>query len=420
MLVTSGMKSLAGRRTGINLDKLKQQGHPKGGFFVDKKIAQPILEHILILYESYDMFKKILFLLAVVFSMNTNAKLPTEEVHVVVTGGPATSLGIVARLFEKYSVSKGVNVKLDWRPGADGIIGANYFSSRPANGSTMLLSSVYEVTRDKTYQTFNTNDIAPVGVVHMAPMWIVANPNLPYNNLTELVTALKKNPQVVSWAITNKMFESVVTESVGRMGLDYNDLIATRFNANGPLAITALVGGHLDVGLLVTPIIKPVVDSKRVKLLGVVNKDDYVPSAGVENLETVIGSRPTKHGHVLFLPTGTKRAVQDAWAKHFQEFVEDVEVKRQLTEQFLPVPIGNNRDLAKKIFEEHQTLKREDKQIQLTKRQDQVLSLIQHRGYSNKAIAQSLDISESAVKAHVKEILKKYNVKTRTQLLAFA
>jgi tripartite-type tricarboxylate transporter receptor subunit TctC len=259
----------------------------------------------------YDMFKKVLLSLFLVTAMSANAKLPSNDIHIVVTGGPSTSLGMVARLFEKYSNSKGVNVKLDWRPGADGIIGANYFASRPANGSTMLLSSVYEVTRDKTYQTFNTNDIAPVGVVHMAPMWIVANPSLPYNNLTELVTALKKNPQVVSWAITNKMFESVVTESVSKMGLSYNDLIATRFNANGPLAITAIAGGHLDVGLLVTPVIKPVVDSKKVKLLGVVNKDDYTPGPGVENLETVIGSKKTKHGHVLYLPTGTSRFLQD-------------------------------------------------------------------------------------------------------------
>jgi DNA-binding NarL/FixJ family response regulator len=86
----------------------------------------------------------------------------------------------------------------------------------------------------------------------------------------------------------------------------------------------------------------------------------------------------------------------------------------------LPVPNGNNRELARKIFNDHQSLKREDKQIQLTNRQQQVLNLILHRGYSNKSIAEAMDISESAIKAHVSVILKKYNVKTRQQLLAFS
>ena len=367
------------------------------------------------------MFKKILLTALLVISMNASAKLPKEDIHVVVTGNPGSSLGIVAQIFEQYSASKGVNIKLDWRPGADGIIGANYFSSRPHNGTTLLLSSVYEVTRDTSYQTFDTDDITPVGMVPMAPMWIVAHPDVPYNNLTELVTALKKDPQVVSWAITNKMFESVVTESANRMGLDYNDLLATKFNAKGSLAISSLLGNHLDVGLLVTPIIKPLVDSKKLKLLGVVNKDDYTPGPGVENLETVIGSRPTRHGHVLFLPAKTNSQLQNNWAKFFQEFINDPEVKKKLAEHYLPAPNGNNQELAKKIFNDHIGIKRKTvKESNLTGRQQQVLNLIQQRGYSNKSIAQKLDISESAVKAHVKEILKKHNVKTRLQLLAFA
>lgn len=367
------------------------------------------------------MLKKFLLTMLVTISMNASAKLPKEDIHVVVTGNPGSSLGIVAQIFEKYSASKGINVKLNWRPGADGIIGANYFSSRPANGTTLLLSSVYEVTRSETYQTFNTDELAPVGMVPMAPMWIVAHPDVPVNNLTELVIALKKDPQAVSWAITNKMFESVVAESVSRLGLDYNDLLATKFNAKGSLAISSLLGKHLDIGLMVTPIIKPLVDSKKLKLLGVVNKDDYTPGPNVENLETIIGSRPTRHGHVLFLPTRTNLQLQQDWAKFFQQFINDPEVKRQLAEHYLPAPTGNNQELAKKIFNDHINIKHKTVSASnLTERQNQVLHLIRQRGYSNKSIAQALDISESAVKSHVKEILKKHNVKTRLQLLAFA
>jgi DNA-binding NarL/FixJ family response regulator len=59
-------------------------------------------------------------------------------------------------------------------------------------------------------------------------------------------------------------------------------------------------------------------------------------------------------------------------------------------------------------------------QIKLTQRQQQILDLIRERGASNKVIAKTLNISESTVKLHVGIVLKKFNVKNRTQLALFS
>ena len=58
--------------------------------------------------------------------------------------------------------------------------------------------------------------------------------------------------------------------------------------------------------------------------------------------------------------------------------------------------------------------------INLTPRQTEVFDLICNRGISNKQIAKTLNVSESAVKIHVSGILKKYRLKTRCQLSAFS
>jgi DNA-binding NarL/FixJ family response regulator len=55
-------------------------------------------------------------------------------------------------------------------------------------------------------------------------------------------------------------------------------------------------------------------------------------------------------------------------------------------------------------------------EIQLTARQKQILWFIQYQGATNRAIAQELNISESAVKMHITVILKKYGLQNRTQL----
>jgi len=56
---------------------------------------------------------------------------------------------------------------------------------------------------------------------------------------------------------------------------------------------------------------------------------------------------------------------------------------------------------------------------ELTRRQRDVLTLIAE-GKSNKLIADALKMSESTVKAHVKQIIKRLNVVNRTQAALLA
>ena len=56
---------------------------------------------------------------------------------------------------------------------------------------------------------------------------------------------------------------------------------------------------------------------------------------------------------------------------------------------------------------------------ELTRRQRDVLALISH-GKSNKLIADALTMSESTVKAHVKQIIKRLRVSNRTQAALLA
>jgi DNA-binding NarL/FixJ family response regulator len=75
----------------------------------------------------------------------------------------------------------------------------------------------------------------------------------------------------------------------------------------------------------------------------------------------------------------------------------------------------------KKMLKTKNTQKNNGKDtIRLTPRQKQIFDLITTRGASNKIIAKTLHISESTVKLHMGAILKKYNVKNRTQLAVFS
>ena len=73
----------------------------------------------------------------------------------------------------------------------------------------------------------------------------------------------------------------------------------------------------------------------------------------------------------------------------------------------------NEKKTTKKI-------KESSDEITLTPRQQQILDLIVDRGASNKLIARMLNISESTVKLHMTQILKKHSLTNRTQLALFS
>lgn len=77
----------------------------------------------------------------------------------------------------------------------------------------------------------------------------------------------------------------------------------------------------------------------------------------------------------------------------------------------VPAPIKlmlDNKKSVKKPVGSHK--------VMLTPREQQILHIICDKGHSNKMIANDLKLSESAVKLHIGNILKKYNVRNRTQL----
>jgi DNA-binding NarL/FixJ family response regulator len=57
--------------------------------------------------------------------------------------------------------------------------------------------------------------------------------------------------------------------------------------------------------------------------------------------------------------------------------------------------------------------------VRVTERQGEIINLIVTRGCSNKQIGRALNLSVSAVKVHVSNILKKYGARTRSQLIVF-
>lgn len=126
----------------------------------------------------------------------------------------------------------------------------------------------------------------------------------------------------------------------------------------------------------------------------------------------------------------------DTDAKWIKEFMTIPEIKgivirasestrEEMLEAYQEMKDGKYH-IPRRIKQKIQDLKKQKKkqrsnssEIHLTDRQQQIVDLVISKGASNKVIANILKISESTVKLHITNILKKYGLRNRTQLALF-
>ncbi|HUK64861.1 MAG TPA: tripartite tricarboxylate transporter substrate binding protein, partial [Dongiaceae bacterium] len=147
-----------------------------------------------------------LALAAAAFAIATAAAAyPTKTVTVVVpfpAGGSSDMIGRV--LAQKMGEKLGGTFIVENKPGATGSIGAAAVKNSPADGYTLLVSSlavfVVNPHLQKSLPYDPSRDFDLLSVAVQAPNVLVANPAFPANSVAELIAYLKKNPGSVSFA----------------------------------------------------------------------------------------------------------------------------------------------------------------------------------------------------------------------------
>ncbi|HZQ73162.1 MAG TPA: tripartite tricarboxylate transporter substrate binding protein [Burkholderiales bacterium] len=130
---------------------------------------------------------------------------PAKPVRMVVAYPPGGGIDILARqLAERLTAQWGQPVVVEDKPGANTIVAAEAVAKSPADGYTVLMT---------TDATFSINphlyaklpydahrDFVPVTMLVLLQQLLVANPALPANSLSELISLAKKNPGTINYA----------------------------------------------------------------------------------------------------------------------------------------------------------------------------------------------------------------------------
>ena len=129
---------------------------------------------------------------------------PTRQVQLVVPYAPGGVVDFIGRTIgQRLAQQVGQPVVIDNRPGAGGMIGIEYTARSTSDGHTIVLMDpavvINPVLQEKPlYDLFK--DLATVAVIGHSPLVLTVNPQLPVNDVAQLVQFAKANPGKLNFA----------------------------------------------------------------------------------------------------------------------------------------------------------------------------------------------------------------------------
>jgi tripartite-type tricarboxylate transporter receptor subunit TctC len=267
---------------------------------------------------------------------------PAKPIRLVVPFAPGASNDSLSRATaEAMSPLLGQPIVIDNRPGAGGMIGAENAARAPADGYTLLNVQASFATnaaiRAKMPYDVQT-DFVYIGMMTKSPMILVVHPSMPVKSLKDLVALARKRPGDLNY---------------GSSGIGGSNHLATELFAKTAnirithvpykgiaLALTDLIGGHVQLVLTSLPSALGHVRSGRLKALAVAGEKRSpfapdIPTARENGVDFV-----AELWWGLAAPAGTPSEIVDKLSDAMRKAMESPQLRKHYaTEGGEPMPM---------------------------------------------------------------------------------
>jgi tripartite-type tricarboxylate transporter receptor subunit TctC len=200
---------------------------------------------------------------------------PNHPITIVVPYTPGGSTEILARIIAQHLGPRlGQPVIVEDKPGAGTVIGATAVAKAAPDGYTLLMATptpmAINVKVHKQLPYDPAADFVPLVMVAQAPFVLVVNPALPVHSVTELIAYAKQNPGRLSYGsggvgAPHHLYAALLASMTG--------IHMTHVPYKGSLpALNDVVGGHIDLMFCDIPPAAGMINSGRVRALGVSTK----------------------------------------------------------------------------------------------------------------------------------------------------
>jgi len=202
------------------------------------------------------------------------AAYPDKPITLVVPyapGGMGTSFGNLVS--EALSPALGQRVVVDYKPGANGALGAGFVAKAPADGYTLLMAVNSTMTINPHLYAklpFDpVKDFSPVSMVFTNANVLVVNANSPVKSVQDLIAQAKANAGKVNYGSAGNGSTPHLSGEMFRL-LTGAPVVHVPYRGSAP-AIMDLIGGQLDFAFVDTSVLTHV-KSGKLRALAVTGK----------------------------------------------------------------------------------------------------------------------------------------------------
>lgn len=173
---------------------------------------------------------------------------PSKPVRLVVAYVPGGGTDNVARILShKLAERLGQPVTVENKPGANGIIGAEYVAKSAPDGYTFLVGTDSEMVLNiGLYDRLpydSVKDFVPVTVVSSNPLVFAVHPSFSATSMKELIALAKAKPGGLFYSAGATVFQIATELLKKQQGVD---IVYVPFKGTGP-AITAAIAGEVPI-----------------------------------------------------------------------------------------------------------------------------------------------------------------------------
>jgi tripartite-type tricarboxylate transporter receptor subunit TctC len=198
-------------------------------------------------------------------------EFPARPLRLVIPVPPGGSLDVMARIVSpKWGEVMGQNVILDYRPGANTIVGSENVARAPADGYTLLINTLPFVVNPSLYpkMPFDTErDFAPVSLLGSSPFVLVVHPSVPAKSVKELIALARAHPGKLNYASAGNGSNLHVAAELFKNLAGVN-IVHVPYGGGGP-ALIAILNGEAGVSFLSLVAVTGHIASGRMRALGI-------------------------------------------------------------------------------------------------------------------------------------------------------
>jgi tripartite-type tricarboxylate transporter receptor subunit TctC len=200
------------------------------------------------------------------------AGYPNRPVKIIVAFPPGQATDQAARaIAQRLSETMGQQFVVENRPGAASIIGSEAAARAPNDGYTLFMGSSGSLAVNPgiyaklPYDPIK--DFVPISLALKVPFFLVVNPSMPVNSVSELIAYLKANPGKVNFGSAGNGASNHLSAEFFKTAAGVN-MVHVPYKGSPP-AVTDLLGGQISVMFETGPLTMPHVKSGKLKALAV-------------------------------------------------------------------------------------------------------------------------------------------------------